>query len=213
MSTSEPGCLRGRLKIVGDVGSIVVNDASGRKNASGAAPQPKPASGYDEGYKKGWEERGAQAQAETAALRAQVDSIGRQLPEAISAYFKELEAQALNEVCEIAFATARIIIGREFDADPEAVRSVIVGALAPILNPQGVKLRLNPGVADIVATSGMEGVSASVTVVPDTSLGIGDVVVECQQGIIDGTVEGRFIALRELISKSLGNGQPAGDGQ
>ncbi len=205
MSMSEAG-RSGKLKIVGDVGTIVVNEGTGAKASPAAADaQPKKAPGFDEGYKKGWDERGAKAQAEIAALKSQLDGVSRQIPEAISAYFKEFEEQAMNEVCEIAFVVARIIIGREFDADPEAVHAAIVDALSPLVNPQGVKLRLNPAVADMVSKSGMEGVPSAVAVVPDSSLGIGDVVVDCQQGIIDGTIDGRMRALKDFICKSLGS--------
>ena len=143
----------------------------------------------------------AKLTAEIAKLKERVDELSRQTPLALGTYFSALEAQMKDEIVALAFKAAESIVEVEAarrDPSAEALRK----ALSPLLNLQGVRVKLNPGSLDGLPKQAPGGL----TLVADPHLKKGEVAVESPQGFIDGGIKARLEVLKEALLKSLQEG-------
>lgn len=210
MSTSDGR--RGRAMRFVPVGNVVVElqDARGQPEPEPepeeTPPQPDPdLPTYEDGYAAGLQAAQAQHQAEVARLQQQLATVGQQIPAALATYLKQLEQQIREEVCALSLQLAEQIV-RVDARRRDQIRHVIDAALAPLLNPHGVKLHCHPEVAHAIASGASDlALSADVMVVPDAGLQPGEALVDSDEGRIDATVAGRLQALRETFLAHLEN--------
>lgn len=200
----------GRLTLLTPGGScsVVVDDGSGKSPAS--AKDPREALRAEEldkirkaAQKQGFDECQKKMAAELAAMKAQLDEARRMIPEALNSYFVDLEAQMREEVVELSFKAAEAIAGFEIERN-DITMSAINAALSPLLSPSGVKIHVSPG----FLAKGVHTAPAGASFVSDSKLKTGEIMVDSQQGMIDGTVKSRLETLKEELLKGLAKERP-----
>jgi len=112
-----------------------------------------------------------------------------------------LAEQARADALEIGFLVAKRILDGEVRAAPEALFSLVRGALERVGQARSVTVRLCPADAERVEAAGgahaWSGLTiAEVNVVADTTLSTGDVVVDSDLGHVDGRLDTRLAELR-----------------
>ena len=201
----------GKMRFVGDVSSVVVNDVTGKGPQDVDAPVEDDGVNpeYEQGYQTGWNERDQQAQGEIQELTEQVQKLQRQvnniankLPAAMDEYLAVLEEQAIQEVCDVGFEVAKILVGRIAEENADIIESILREALPPTLDPTRLTLRLHPKNAKAYqAAAGGNGPQ----VVVDKRLNMGEVMIDSDQGVLDGTLPSRLGKLRGVLDKKLAN--------
>lgn len=202
MSKETRFSARMRLLSDNDNATVVVEEGGADGNVDELiANQGAQASELNEAYERGARETEARCQAQIQDLSTRLEEERARLPATLSAYFEELERQIKEEVCELAFSVAEIIIRDEIKSRSDYA-GLIGEALGPVLNLRGVKVHLNPEVLTGVDPEGL-GLPPGVELTPDPGLGPGEALVECSQGLIDATVKGRLATLKESVKKHI----------
>ncbi len=195
----------GRLSFLSPDGScsVTIDDGSGK---SAAAKDPKAALQAEElekakreAHKRGFDEAQKKAAAEIASLKQQLDAAKSKLPEALAAYFSDLEEQLKGEIVELGFKVAEAVAGVDMernDRTAEAIRA----ALGAVVNPGAMKIHVNPA----FVSGGHPTPPAGAAFVADPKLKPGEIGVECQNGFIDGTLKSRLATLKEALLKDMG---------
>lgn len=207
----------GNFRLVGDMKSVTVSETGGKPLAPPEPDKPvdkKSTPEYKDGYQDGFRDRDQKAAAELAALRQKLDAAANVLPAALSAYFQELEGQALGEVVDVAFEVARIILQRELSTDPDATARVIHQALGPVVGHDHIRVKLSPEFLKLVAAGSAEALPSNIQTMADPALGFGEAMVECPQGIIDATLGTRLTSLRQAVDSAFAQpADPAASGE
>lgn len=189
-----------RMKITSSYGNNVMISSSPESTESIVVAAQKE---HDqEEYQRGWNDCQNSMQKQLDAMQEQLSATSKEIPVAIQGYLDELERQMEEEVCNLAFHIANVILGEEMK-NIERVNSVIRQAVKPILNFQGVKLHLSPSVVSHMETGEGISVPTGVTVIPDSKLMPAEVVLDSNQGIIDATLQGRLDTLKDDFIKII----------
>jgi flagellar biosynthesis/type III secretory pathway protein FliH len=186
-----------------DGAQVVVSDGAGnapalQKDPRGAMLAAEIEKAKQAGRKQGFDECLKKTSGDLAALNAQLDEARRQIPEALNAYLSDLEIQMREEIVAIAFKAAEAIVGAELerrDVTAEAVRA----AISPLLTTNGVKVHVSPS----FLAKGACNPPAGASFVADPKLKTGEIMVDSQQGMIDGTILSRLETLKETLLKSM----------
>lgn len=189
--------------------SSVLKPASGHKvagkgHASKAQEEARRAvfqDAYDEGYAEGVETgrndgwRAAQAEA-AQTVGAQVDAFSlalqdftRRLPDALTTWCAEAEVA----LAPLAVFVATRIVGREIQADPDVILTMVREALQEVVQTEGVRIRMNP--LDVAAVEPFaaqlqsgSGSLRQVDFVRDPHI-VGGCLIETSGGTIDARVD------------------------
>lgn len=178
---------------------VVTDEAAPGRDIAAAAKEDELKSKLDASFQQGWKSCENQMNAKVQALTQQLDAASKQLPQALQKYFAELEKDMRSEVGELAFSIAAMVLGHEVE-DSSSLKSLVQEMLNPILDLHNVKLYLNPAV---VSKSGGPDLPPGVKILPDSRLKPGEALLECSQGIIDGTLEGRLATLKDAFARFL----------
>lgn len=159
--------------------------------------------GYEEGYAAGRQDGLAAAaelvRAESARLaslfasaRADMDSLG---------------AVAAEDMVDLAIAIARRIIGRELQARPDAIVSIVREALASSPpDPGDALLHLHPADAGLVRDRiGAELAQHRWRIVEDEAITPGGGRVVADRGELDASMETRWLSVLSAIEKQYGH--------
>jgi len=191
------------MKIVsgnGVVSNVIVTDeATPGKDIAAAAKEDELKGKLDAAYQQGWKSCESQMNAKIQALTQQLDAAAKQIPQSLAKYFDTLEKDMRSEVGDLAFSIAAMVLGHEVE-NASSLNSLVQEMLSPILDLHNVKLYLNPSIASM---SGGPEVPSGVKVLPDSRLKPGEALLECSQGIVDGTLEGRLNTLKDAFARFL----------
>ncbi len=149
-----------------------------------------------EAYAQGYEEGRAEGEeAEAARLAHAVRAAGDALEE-LRAGEVRWAGTIEENVCALAVAVARHVLGRELKEDPEAVAELVRRALAEFPVDQPLRVRVNPtDLAAITALREPDGTPAAVTQgrdahwLADPQVQPGGCLVEGRDRIVDGRVD------------------------
>lgn len=112
-------------------------------------------------------------------------------------------ANAQENVCALAVAVARHIVGRELQLDAGIVRELVVRALAELPLDQPVTIRLHPEDLRIIAEANPGAVDRTeLQWVPDPRLLRGGCLLEGRDRIIDGRVDTALERLYRRLSST-----------
>lgn len=118
-----------------------------------------------------------------------------------------LAVQARQDAIDIGFEIARYIVKRELRDDPRALVDFADEAMSALGAGRAVRLRVSPEdlerLENTDATSGHARL-AEVEVCGDPLLSPGDVEVDTELGLVDGTLDRRFKNLRMRVERELG---------
>lgn len=136
---------------------------------------------YQDGLREGREQSAMAARDCTEKLGATVAELTR-----VKA---KLRNDAEREVVKLSIAIARRILNRELAVDPDALHGVVHAALSKLQARDILQIRVSAQAVDALkAYIEQAGVSKAVKVVADSSLQVGDLVVDSIFGELDASV-------------------------
>src|SRR5690606_16521011 len=157
--------------------------------------------GYEAGLAQGHQEGFAQGQAEVRRLTAQIEGILDNFTRPLA----RLEDEVTAALGELAVRIAGSLVGRAYAAEPALLSELVAEALDAVGGAgRDVEVRLHPD--DIQALAPMLALPAGARLVPDPSLGRGDLRVHAEAVRIDGTLEARLRGALESVLHKAGAG-------
>lgn len=156
--------------------------------------------GYEEGLARGHQEGYGQGQAEVRRLTAQIEGI----LDNFSRPLARLEDEVTAALGELAVRIAGSLVGRAYDADPALLSDLVNEALDAVGGARReVEVRLHPD--DIAALAPLLTLASGARMVPDPTLGRGDLRVHAEAVRIDGTLEARLRGALESVMHKAGS--------
>ena len=157
--------------------------------------------GYEAGLAQGHQEGFAQGQAEVRRLTAQIEGILDNFTRPLA----RLEDEVSAALGELAVRIAGSLVGRAYDADPVLLSDLVGEALDAVGGTsREAEVRLHPD--DIHALAPLLALVSGARLVPDPSLGRGDLRVHAESVRIDGTLEARLRGALETVIRKSGSG-------
>lgn len=157
--------------------------------------------GYEAGLAQGHQEGFAQGQAEVRRLTAQIEGILDNFTRPLA----RLEDEVTAALGELAVRIAGSLVGRAYQADPALLSELVSEALDAVGGAsREVEVRLHPD--DIGALAPMLALVSEARLVPDPSLGRGDLRVHAEAVRIDGTLQARLRGALESVIHKAGAG-------
>ena len=157
--------------------------------------------GYEAGLAQGHQEGFAQGQAEVRRLAAQIEGILDNFTRPLA----RLEDEVRAALGELAVRIAGSLVGRAYDADPVLLSDLVGEALDAVGGTsREAEVRLHPD--DIHALAPLLALVSGARLVPDPSLGRGDLRVHAESVRIDGTLEARLRGALETVIRKSGSG-------
>ena len=157
--------------------------------------------GYEAGLAQGHQEGFAQGQAEVRRLAAQIEGILDNFTRPLA----RLEDEVSAARGELAVRIAGSLVGRAYDADPVLLSDLVGEALDAVGGTsREAEVRLHPD--DIHALAPLLALVSGARLVPDPSLGRGDLRVHAESVRIDGTLEARLRGALETVIRKSGSG-------
>ena len=157
--------------------------------------------GYDDGLAQGRAEGLAASQSEMRRLTAQIEGILDNFTRPLA----RLEDEVSAALGELAVRIAGSLVGRAYDADPVLLSDLVAEALDAVGGTsREAEVRLHPD--DIHALAPLLALVSGARLVPDPSLGRGDLRVHAESVRIDGTLEARLRGALETVIRKSGSG-------
>lgn len=181
------------LQFVADIAAHrSVSDAADALDAASRREAMEREAAIAAAYSRGFEEgREAGEDAEAARFRTASQSVSEALAQ-ISARERVFTENLRDNLCALATAIARHVIGRELAADPQLVEQLVHRALEVFPIDQPVRVRVNPVDLAALATSGGSHPQLSHREsiwMPDPQVAPGGCIVEGRERIVDGRVD------------------------
>ena len=182
--------------------SIVLNSGMTELTPAGVPPERK---GPD--LEKIRKDAAAEAQADCRARveKLQVEQADRcrRCGCQFEDFIGRMKAEIAEEVIGLAVRLAELLLRHELP-DRQMLCSVIRETLEPVSDLQGAKVRMHPNDAESVR--GLRGeamtpmiISDRVEIVPDSSLSLGDMLIESRNGLFDARLNQRLSLLEERL--------------
>lgn len=166
------------------------------------------AKGFDEGLAKGIEQGRAKGHAEALAATSeqlkQLQQAWLAAAAAWSAQREEMDRQAREAVLDLSLAMAQKLVHRIVEIDRSVVIEQVAAALACVLRPMDVSIRIHPDDRDAIQEA-MPQLMAEfpqlkrVHLVEDANVGRGGCVMQYGQGRVDATVQTQLRRVVELM--------------
>lgn len=158
--------------------------------------------GREEGFLAGQAEGQEQARAAGAEALAAATKLWEQAAAGVNGERQQLHEEAEGATLRLAVALARKVVARELHLHPEAVVDAVKDALAHVLDPVEVTVRLNP--ADLALldelTPGLRSPAGkTVRLEADEAIDRGGCVVEHGAGEVDATLQRKLHRLASLL--------------
>ena len=195
-----------KMKIISVNDNVSVENSLSNNNlpseTTGSLEERRDQRKIDEGYQIGWKECETKMKNEIAVLQENIDAINNKIPESINIYLEKLEEQLQEEICEIGFSLAEVIVNKEVE-NKSIIADTIKNITADIVNTKGLKLYLNPTIVSQIENGESDINAKGIEILSDTSLGMNDAILETSQGIIDASVATRLKTLKESLNEAL----------
>ncbi|MCD6304046.1 MAG: hypothetical protein J7M21_03695 [Planctomycetes bacterium] len=190
------------VQLPGRLTAVTVVGVTGGRSRARADRRVRPAEGD--------RQRDAQEQAYLAearrrveAERARLEQARRALVEAageLRRFQEDLQAEAEQQLLELAVEIARKVINQEIQAGRCDVAPIVAEALGQVPSRSGAVVHLNPG--DYAASGLAEQLAAEgldVSVRPDPDVPPGGCVIETPEGRIESTVESKLAEIADAL--------------
>ena len=157
--------------------------------------------GYLEGFDKGFAEAQAEFAQENNPIVRQLES----LLENVSNYREEMLSQNERQLVELAVTVCEKILGRELEADPRAIVTMLYKVLDENRREQNMRITVSPELmpaeakvaADIRKLIAQTAPDALLTV--DDEAGPGTVIVETAKGITDLSIDTQLKNIKDML--------------
>jgi len=176
----------------------IVNEAERRRQE---IVEQARSEGYEVGKRAGYEEglRRGEEEASTLVARA------RALLDAAAEAHEMLLRGSREQAARLAARVAEQIVGRELEAEPDLVLSLVDQAVTRLLSAgcTPTAIRVNPEDARLMERSGYAVAGGGVEVKADAALRRGDCVVESRGGNVEATVKGRVEEIERALVEEV----------
>jgi flagellar biosynthesis/type III secretory pathway protein FliH len=149
----------------------------------------------------------AQYRIKLEAQEARIVVLLDAIEQATSAFMLDFETKVVGQMMEMSLQIAELII-RSRLPDREMIAEVISKTLAPIMDLQGVRIKLSASDAATIQSCTKDGLAKILTQVEiavDSDLEDGDVVVESRNGYFNARIGDRMKLLEEQLKERCGN--------
>lgn len=161
---------------------------------------------YDRGYAEGFAAGVEEGRRHESKRIAQAVAVAESVAEAVRASEQRWLGALEENVCALAIAVARHVVGRELRSDAQTIAELVRRAIADFPVDEPLRVRINPqDLSTLSAVSPVDGEPVAVARgrdlrwVADPEIGPGGFVVEGRERIVDGRID---LAL-ERIYRSL----------
>jgi flagellar assembly protein FliH len=142
----------------------------------------------DEAKQRGYEEGLAAGKAEIAARIARLEALAA----AFALPFQELEQAVEDEVVGLAVQLARHLVRREIAQDPAILHAAVADCIATLAtNVRDITIYFNSEDAALVRGELKGGAEQRFKIAVDASLGRGDLRLQSESSLVDGTIAAR----------------------
>jgi flagellar assembly protein FliH len=146
-------------------------------------------------YQRGFAEGSSIGKEQGAAeLKPVLERLSRSLVE-LSSLRGRMRRQAESDVVKLSIAIARRVLHRELTLDSESIAGLIRVALEKLESRELCRVRVHPDQESLIRELVERFSGSKVEIIPDTSLGQGDVLLDTGNGTIDASVDAQ---LREI---------------
>ena len=170
-------------------------------------PSDPPTLDYQSGYDQAQADMKAELEhqkqayeAEIARLKQENSQITSELSNGINTYLEELEQQLKDEVIDLSFSIAELIIGRELSSH-SSIELILRCLLDDILKLEGVSLRLSQADLSLIAEGDLQHLP--VEIVADHRVQKGEFLLESNQGFLDGRLDDRLRTIKGSLLQAL----------
>jgi flagellar biosynthesis/type III secretory pathway protein FliH len=151
------------------------------------------ARGYESGFQQGWQNAVQQQQEKWDSFRKDLQALIARIESAMALWYQKAE----HGLTTLARDIAEKIIQEELQLNPQKIRSIVKDALRNVSSGFSARIRVNPfdlpalhaHREDLLASSA--GIQ-QLEIVGDETLSRGSVLIECDHGIIDATVQAKL---------------------
>jgi flagellar assembly protein FliH len=117
-----------------------------------------------------------------------------------------LRREAEADTLKLALAIARRVLRRELAVDPEALESLLLGALEKLRGQEISRVRVHPSHAALVADCLRHGLpGSSIEVIPDGGKPPGTAIFETERGNLDASIESQLQEIERGLADRLRN--------
>ena len=180
------------------------------------APEPDPAERIA-ALEREWSARVAEARATglregeaagrqraNAEVQAAIERMSRAVAE-MAGLRAQLRKDAEADTVKLALAIARRVLRRELAADPDALKGVLLAALAKLQGQEISRVRVHPSHAALVSEClRSQAAGQTIEVLADHTRQPGDAIFETQRGNLDVSVETQLAEIERGLTDRLG---------
>lgn len=151
------------------------------------------AKGYEAGFQIGWQEAYRQQQERISAFQRDLQALITRIESAMSLWYQKAE----YGLATLARELSEKIIHEELQLNPEKIRTIVREALRTASSGLSARIRVNPYDLPALNANPEDILSASagirqLEIVGDETLSRGSTIIECDNGIIDATVQAKL---------------------
>ncbi len=174
------------------------------ENASGQGFEQGRAEGLEQGMNEGLEQGRAQALAEAAEQLQQVQTAWSDVAEQWDAHRTQMDREARQSVIEFALKLAERVVHRVIEVDETVIADQLANALALVLRPMDVAVRINPADRPVLTEAMPQLMNEfarfeHIELIDDDTITRGGCSVSYGQGEIDATLDTQLQRVVELI--------------
>lgn len=160
--------------------------------------------GHEQGLVQGREEGGAQALAASSDELAKLQQAWSDVATQLDGHRREMDREARQAVLTFALKLSERVVHRVIEVDPTVVVDQVAGALAHVLRPLDVMVRVNPADKPLLEKALPELMAEfrhfeHLQLADDPEVSCGGCVVTCGEGEIDATLETQIRRIVDLI--------------
>lgn len=162
------------------------------------------AQGFEQGLAQGREQGRQEALSESREQFAQMHAAWSDVAGQWDAQTKDMAIEARQVVIEFALKMAERLVHRVIEVDPSVIVDQVAGALALVLRPMDVSIRVHPSDISVLSEALPQLLAEfdhleHIHLTEDTQVSPGGCVVSYGQGQIDATIETQIRRVVDLI--------------
>lgn len=172
--------------------------------------------GYEQGLAEGREQGHSEALAAAADNLAKLQQAWTDVANQLDGHRREMDREARQAVLEFALKLSEKVVHRVIEVDPTVVVDQVAGALAHVLRPLDVIVRVNPADKPLLEKAIPELMSEfrhfeHIHLFDDENISCGGCMVTYGEGEIDATLEMQMQRILDLILPSAEPALPSAD--
>lgn len=160
--------------------------------------------GYDDGYRQGSIQAKSEIEKQLADVISSTHNEVEKMKNSAQIEARRIISSAEPQIVQISFSIAEKILERELDRDSEVIIPIVKSAVAKVLNQEDIIVRVHPQHYDKILQikddlQSIAGYECTISIIPDTSLTVGDCLIDTTNGVVDAKMSTRLANLRSSL--------------